>query len=98
MKNKIVFIGLMLLLAVGISFASGSKYHKTDLPDPKQFNAHFGDMDVNGDDRVDWKEFKKHFPHAGTNVFEASDMDASGSISHEEWHQFKDAHGLEHNY
>ncbi len=98
MKKMFLFAVIVLLLTVSVSFSSGPKHHKTDLPDPKQYNAHFGDMDSNGDELVNWDEFKKHFPQAEMNVFKATDLNADGDITHEEWHQFKEAHGLKDNH
>jgi len=90
---------LLLILAVFI-FAAGcsgkARYHKTPMPDPKTFNAHFGDMDADSDDLVDWDEFKAHFSHATEEVFKAIDANGDQRIDHDEWHRFKEAHGLKH--
>jgi hypothetical protein len=74
------------------------KYHHADLPDPAGFNAHFGDMDANNDDRVSLDEFNAFFPgeKKTDKVFAAIDTDKSNTLDHDEWHDFKDAHGLRH--
>ena len=64
------------------------------MPDPKSFNAHFGDMDTGGDDLVNWEEFKAFFPQAVPEVFQAIDLNGDKLLDHDEWHAFKDAHGL----
>ena len=38
------------------------------MPDPQSYNAHFGDMDANGDDFVNWEEFSAHFQNAEQKV------------------------------
>ncbi|MFH2093608.1 MAG: EF-hand domain-containing protein [Pseudomonadota bacterium] len=75
-----------------------TKYHAGKLPDPSGFNAHFGDMDADGNDLVTMEEFKSHFSgkaNAG-KVFNAVDKDENNTLDHDEWHEFKAAHGLKH--
>ena len=92
---KIFSFVLVLVVSVFLIGCSGkAPYHSTPMPDPKTFNGHFGDIDTDGDERVDWKEFKTHFPQATDAVFKAIDLNSDGRIDHDEWHQFKDAHGL----
>ena len=67
------------------------------MPDPESFNAHFGDMDTDGDDLVNLEEFSAYFKHVDPKVFNAFDLNQDGNIDHDEWHQFKEAHGLK-NY
>lgn len=84
-----------LAFLVFLAACSGkAPYHKTPMPDPKTFKAHFGDMDANGDDLVNWDEFKTYFPHAEPKVFAAIDRNGDDRIDHDEWHAFKEAHGL----
>ena len=81
---SILFVAL--LLSANTSFAGG------------KYNAHFGDMDKNGDDLVVKEEFTDYFK-ANNNPGEAFviiDADKSGGIDHDEWHDFKKAHGYEH--
>jgi hypothetical protein len=90
---------LLCLIVFALFFACSGKntYHKAPMPDPKSFNAHFGDMDPNGDDLVSWDEFKAKFPNADPSVFAAIDLNADNMLDHDEWHKFKAAHGLKHN-
>ena len=95
MKRLLLFtIPIALVLAVGCS--SSQKHHKTTLPDPKTYNAHFDDMDADGDEHVNWDEFAAHFQNADKNVFNAIDLNQDGNIDHDEWHEFKETHGLKH--
>jgi Ca2+-binding EF-hand superfamily protein len=86
---------VLVMLAVGCS--SGKKHHNTAMPDPQSFNAHFGDMDADGDDLVNWDEFAAHFENAEQKVFNAIDLNQDGNIDHDEWHEFKATHGLKHS-
>ncbi len=74
----------------------GKKYHEANLPDPAPYNAHFPDIDKNSDDAISMDEFKAFFPKGEETVFNAIDLDKSGSLSHEEWHEFRTAHGVSH--
>jgi hypothetical protein len=42
--------------------------------------------------------FTAHFPDASetTKVFNAIDLDGSGALDHDEWHEFKKAHDMKH--
>lgn len=84
-------IALLLITACASDDAG---HHERPMPDPAGYNAHFGDLDTSGDDQVSRDEFKAYFPDADMNVFEAVDADHNGLISHEEWHRFKEAHGM----
>ena len=82
----------------GMGKYHGKKHHDTDLPEPSDFNAHFGDMDTNEDSQVSSAEFQAYFsdkPKTDT-VFSAVDTDQNGMLDHEEWHAFKSAHELKH--
>ena len=96
MKKFIFFICLILTVGLLAGCASKSTYHNEKMPDPKGFNAHFSDMDSDGDDLVSWTEFKNYFPQAEPGIFKAIDLNGDGNIDHDEWHQFKEAHGLGH--
>ena len=86
---------VLVMLAAGCS--SGKKHHNMAMPDPQSFNAHFGDMDADGDDLVNGEEFAAHFQNADQKVFTAIDLNQDGNIDHDEWHEFKAAHGLKHH-
>ncbi|GBC62718.1 hypothetical protein DENIS_3695 [Desulfonema ishimotonii] len=69
------------------------KYHRGDLPDPSGYMVHLPDIDKNGDDALSWDEFKGHFPDTTREVFDAIDLNKDDALDHDEWHQFKAAHG-----
>ena len=93
MKNIIMIISLCVFLAAG-SAAYADSHQKAQK---QNYSGHFGDMDKNGDDLVNWEEFKAYFPHAEKKVFESAGGDGDGEIDHDEWHAFKQAHGLKHH-
>ena len=62
----------------------------------RDYNGHFDDMDKNGDEYVDWKEFKAYFPNGEKMVFEEIDLDKAGKFDHDQWHEFKEKHGYGH--
>ncbi len=74
------------------------RFHKADLPDPTPYNAHFPDIDADGDDAVSLDEFKAYFPEGEDAAFAAIDLDKNKSLSHDEWHAFKSAHGMGHGH
>jgi hypothetical protein len=94
MKRFLTLMLCAVLIAMAAACSSGPRYHSSKMPDPKSFNAHYGDFDANGDETVSWEEFKAYFKQADKKVFSSVDMDKSGGIDHDEWHAFKEAHGL----
>jgi Ca2+-binding EF-hand superfamily protein len=96
MKQFALLCAVVVVLAAAMGCAAKGRHHDTALPEPKQFNAHFGDMDTQKDGRVTWEEFKAYFPQAEPKVFAAIDLNKDGAIDHDEWHTFKAAHGLKH--
>ena len=97
MNKTHCLIGFMILtILIAAGCAGDARHHKASMPDPSMFNAHFGDMDTNGDDAVSWEEFKAHFPEATKEIYKELDLNGDGSIDHDEWHEFKAAHGLKH--
>lgn len=74
------------------------RYHDKALPEPSKFNAHFPDMDKDRNDQVSREEFNEYFADETDNeaVFDAVDLDGNEYLDHEEWHEFKSAHGLKH--
>lgn len=96
MKRIALFPIFIILITLAIGCSPSNKFHKTALPDPKSFNAHFGDMDVDGNDMVNWEEFDKFFSKADPKIFKALDLNQDGGVDHDEWHAFKEAHGLKH--
>jgi hypothetical protein len=96
MKHFTAWMAAAILAASAGMAAGQAKFHGVELPDPKRYNAHFGDIDKSGDRLVNWEEFKAFFPQAEPKVFDAIDLDQSRAIDHDEWHKFKEAHGLKH--
>lgn len=91
MKTFFIIVGLSIFLITSSAYASSHKM--TEKPG---YNGHFGDMDTNMDEGVDWKEFKAYFPHAVSKIFNEADGDSDQKIDHDEWHEFKDLHGYGH--
>ena len=96
MKQATLFTIFITLIAVVIGCTGGNTFHKTAMPNPQSYNAHFGDIDANGDEMVDTEEFKTFFPNAQPVIFNELDLNSDKNIDHDEWHQFKEAHGLKH--
>jgi hypothetical protein len=96
MKMKIYAAGMGLLLCalLAMGCSGHQRHHKHALSDPTEYQAHFPDMDSSGDSLVEWTEFKNHFPQTDDHVFKALDLDKDGFIDHDEWHKFKEAHGM----
>ena len=92
--KKFINMTALSFLFILAACSTHEPYHKTAMPDPTSFNAHFGDMDQSGDDLVDWDEFKAHFSHAKPDVYRAIDLNGDDRLDHDEWHAFKDAHGM----
>lgn len=96
MKQSALLTILVILTALTVGCSAGNKFHKTAMPEPKSFNAHFGDMDADENDLVDWKEFEAFFPNAQPEIFKELDLNGDEGVDHDEWHQFKQAHGMKH--
>lgn len=84
--------------AHGMAGHGAARYHDTRLPDPSPYMAPMKEIDKNADRTISPDEFNAKFPDAEAGVFEAIDLDKSGSVSWEEWHQFKSAHGCGKGY
>jgi hypothetical protein len=97
MKRTVAFVSLLALLVV-FAGCSGARFHEKELPDPSSYEAHFPDMDLDGNESVTWDEFNKQFPQATTDVFEAVDLNQDKAVDHDEWHEFKEAHGLKSHH
>ena len=90
------YIALVLIPMITAGCSTNTHHHGHKMPDPESYNAHFGDMDANSDGGVDWEEFKNYFPQAEPKVFSVLDLNEDGIVDHDEWHEFKEAHGLKH--
>lgn len=96
MKHALLMTACLIFTMLTACSAHRS-HHAESMPDPEAYNAHFGDMDLSGDDRVDWKEFKTHFEPADPVVFRTIDRNRDDVLDHDEWHAFKEAHGMRHH-
>jgi len=96
MKRLTVLMVVVSIMTLTAGCSSTGKYHDSDLPDPKQYNAHFENMDSNKDGLVSWEEFKAYFPKAEPRVFSTIDINKDGYIDPDEWHKFKEAHDPKH--
>jgi hypothetical protein len=97
MKRPVVFVSMMVVFAV-LAGCSGARFHEKELPNPSSYNAHFPDMDYDGNESVTLIEFQKYFPQATSGVFEALDRNQDKVVDHDEWHEFKEAHGLKSHH
>jgi hypothetical protein len=93
MQRTVAVVGFLTLLMV-FAGCSGARFHEKELPDPASYEAHFPEIDLDGNDSVTWDEFHQYFPQTTTDVFEAVDLNRDKAVDHDEWHEFKAAHGL----
>lgn len=98
MKSILTFGTVLVLAIILVACSSSKSYHKDKLPDPSAYQAHFPDLDTNGDELVNWSEFKQYFPDTNDQVFKALDLNKDNGVDHDEWHAFKAAHGLKHGH
>jgi len=94
MNKPYAMIAVLILLLATLGCAKEKRFHPTALPDPASFNAHFGDIDADDDGWLNWEEFKAYFPKATPSIFEALDLSKDKQVDHDEWHAFKEAHGM----
>ncbi len=91
MRGIVIIIGLSFVL-----FSFGGCVHDAHHSENLDLNGHFGDMDTDDDKSVNWREFKKYFPHAENGVFNEADSNNDELLDHDEWHHFKEKHGYGH--
>ena len=91
MKRILLLISLGILLATLVTPA-----YSSDQKEKHTYNGHLGDMDTDGDDQLNWKEFKQYFSHADKHAFKKIDVNNDSLIDHDEWHDYKAAHGYKH--
>jgi len=91
----IIFIVLNFIFfsLTGCSYNKHMNKHKADK---QKYNAHFGDIDADGDDLINLEEFNNYFPHAKKKAFKKADMNKDKLLDHEEWHTFKANRGYKH--
>ena len=98
MTNLLMILSALLLITTAVNCSGHKRYHKTALSDPSAYAAHFPDIDASGDDLVSAEEFKAYFPESDPHVYEALDLNKDGAMDHDEWHEFKEAHGLKEHH
>jgi hypothetical protein len=98
MKRIVIVLALTVILGFLFGCAKKQKFHQTELPDPKSYQAHFHEIDSNSDGLVTWEEFKDYFPQAEPRVFEILDRNEDKVVDHDEWHQFEEAHGARYQH
>jgi len=91
MKKILLLISLSILLSAFLTPA-----YSSDHKEKQTYDGHLGDMDTDGDDQLNWEEFKQYFPHADKHTFKKIDANNNGLIDHDEWHDYKAAHGYKH--
>jgi hypothetical protein len=96
MKQLAIALAFTIVLVNSLGCTKKQKFHQTDLPDPKSYEAHFHEVDSNGNGAVTWEEFENYFPEAETRVFAILDTNGDKVVDHDEWHKFEEAHGAKH--
>lgn len=62
------------------------------------YNVCFNSLDGDYDGVMTKTEFLVAFPDGDTAVFEASDSNKDGGVSHEEWEDYKESKGFEETH
>lgn len=81
--KKTVLIMLMLLF-LGLPVMAGTDY-----------NVCFTKLDSDYDGEMTRAEFDSAFTGADATVFETADGDKNGTVSHDEWEEYKASQGFE---
>ena len=97
MKKLPITLALILFACAAVAdAASPAKKEAYNIANAESYNAHFGNMDPDKDGKVNWQEFKAHFPKTDEKTFFTIDLNKDGAIDHDEWHDFKAAYDLKH--
>ncbi len=92
----VIMAGFFLMTStVAVSPAFASSHNQDDKQTSGghgKFDRPFSEMDTDGDDSVSFTEFKQVFTSTEQQGFDRLDSDKNGSLSREEWHQFKAMH------
>lgn len=83
--KHLLLAGLVGLIALSV-LGPAAAHAETD------YQAHFGDIDTNGDGKMDMMEYHKYFPQGSHEYFMDADANKDGSLDHDEWHAFKEKH------
>ncbi len=59
------------------------------------YNICFMKIDSDYDGEITKSEFASAFPTGDTTIFNAADADKNGTISHDEWEDYKSSQGFE---
>ena len=62
------------------------------------YNICFTKVDSDYNDEMTRSEFSDAFPDGDMAVFETADGDKNGTVSHEEWEDYKASQGFEENH
>jgi hypothetical protein len=96
----LIMAGFFLLASIGavspVYASSCNQENDQATGGHTMFGRPFSDMDMDGDDSLSFKEFTHVFTSTEQQSFDRLDSDKNGSLSREEWHEFKAAHGLKH--
>jgi len=101
MKKIMGFLALALsfILVTATAALCGQSDHHEDSYNKgggMALKQHLSDLDTDRDDSLSFKEFKSAFPTMGQKAFDFLDSDKDGMLNHDEWHEFKKAHGMKH--
>lgn len=75
---------LLMLALLGLPAIAGTDY-----------NLCFSKIDMDYDGEMTKAEFSDAFPEGSDSVFLAADTDKNGTVSHEEWEEYKESQGFE---
>lgn len=92
------FITIIFMIGTLAAAQAGENNKKHDRTDKghagsgMMMNMHFSDLDSDGNNALNLKEFKSRFPTSTEKSFTTLDEDGNGTLSHEEWRRFKEMH------
>jgi len=81
--KKVIF-ALMALAILSLPAMAGTDY-----------NVCFSSLDADGDGSMSKTEFSDGFSDSDMSVFNTADSDTDGTVSHDEWEEYKATQGFE---
>lgn len=75
---------ILMLITLALPVLAGTDY-----------NVCFSKIDADYDGEMTKTEFNNAFPDGDQTVFSAADADGNGTVSHEEWEDYKADQGFE---
>lgn len=81
----------LIALVIGLAMAVSALAAETP------FSGHFGSFDADKNGVVTPDEFTRHFAGSTRQDFDIVDSNKDGVVDHEEWHDYKAAHGVGHD-